>query len=493
MRFRRGRSARGPWLGFLLTAVAAMESVSAQGPSRLTLAQAVQDALARNDRMIALNDTSEQANLGVRLARNSFEPKVVPNILGSFGQTNVSNQTYRLDLTQKLTTGTQLSAGVGTQTAEIPGASGIPGQGDIRFYNTDTTFALSQPLLKGFGPTVARRNLTSAEQKEIDARRQRILTEQQVTVEVASAYYHLVAQQTLIDVAKKSLDRARNLRDASEAKLDAGLVSQLDVFRAQQLVSQSEIQLFDAQSSVEDAQDQLAFLMGRESGVAFDVGTEIPRAAESIDADQAVATALDKRLDLQSARAAADEAERATSYARNQLLPQVDVNLAMTRRQTADSFTTSFGLDKFQAATFFSISMPVDRTPGLIDLQNALIDRDRRRREIDTLQRKIRDDVKRAVRERDRGVRNLAAAETSVEIGQKEVEVAQLRYERGLSNNLDVVTAEAGLLSAESRRISALADAATARIALRAVLGLLDPRKDIIEATEARQREAAAR
>ena len=86
----------------------------------------------------------------------------------------------------------------------------------------------------------------------------------------------------------------------------------------------AEIQLFDAQSAVEDAQDQLAFLMGRESGVAFDVATEIPKAVgDPIPADEAVATALDKRLDLQSARAAAAEAERAVSYSRNQLLPQV--------------------------------------------------------------------------------------------------------------------------------------------------------------------------
>jgi outer membrane protein TolC len=85
-------------------------------------------------------------------------------------------------------------------------------------------------------------------------------------------------------------------------------------------------------------------------------------------------------------------------------------------------------------------------------------------------------------------MRNLSAAETSVDIGQKEVEVAQLRYARGLSNNLDVVTAEGSLLSAEARRISALADAATARLGLRAVLGLLDPRVDVIEAADASRR-----
>jgi outer membrane protein TolC len=123
--------------------------------------------------------------------------------------------------------------------------------------------------------------------------------------------------------------------------------------------------------------------------------------------------------------------------------------------------------------------MPVDRTPQLIDYQNALIDRDRRRRDIATMQRQIADDVKRAVRERDRLVRSLTAAETSVAIGRQEVEVAQLRYERGLSNNLDVVAAETNLLAAESRRIQALADSVVARLNLRAILGTLDPRQDI--------------
>jgi outer membrane protein TolC len=58
-----------------------------------------------------------------------------------------------------------------------------------------------------------------------------------------------------------------------------------------------------------------------------------------------------------------------------------------------------------------------------------------------------------------------------------------MRYQNGLSNNLDVVTAEAGLLQAESRRIQALADSAVAGLRLRAVLGILDPRADISPST----------
>src|SRR5207249_8080189 len=105
--------------------------------------------------------------------------------------------------------------GVGTSTAQIPGTPAVPGN-DIHFYNADTTLTIAQPLLRGFGPAVARRELTRAEFRRIDADRQRTIAEQQVAVDVASAYYRLVAQQAFVAVARQSVERSRRLRDASE-------------------------------------------------------------------------------------------------------------------------------------------------------------------------------------------------------------------------------------------------------------------------------------
>jgi outer membrane protein TolC len=465
-------------LGALATTFAATVTLSAQSPV-LTLEQAVSEALVRNDRMLNQHDVSEQSALGVRLARNTFQPKIVPNVLGSFGATDINSQTYRVDVTQKFTTGTEMRFGIGTSTSQIPGVPFVLERDDIHFYNADTTLTLSQPLLRGFGSAVARRALTSAELRRDDAGRQQTLTEQQIALEVASAYYHVVAQQAIVDVARQSLARARKLRDASEAKLDAGLVSQLDVLRAQQLVSQAEIQLFDAQSATDDARDRLMFAMGHPPGEPFAVPAVIPRISDHIDADEAVGMALANRLDLKSLVASGADAEQQVRYSRNQLLPQVDVNFVLTRRETADSFVNSFGVDGFRFATFLNISTPVDRTPQIVDYQNALIERDRHKRDTVTLQRRIADEVKRAVRERDRLERTLVAADLSVDIGRREVEVAQERYARGLSNNLDVVTAASNLLTAESRRIATLADSAVARLSLRAILGVLDPRKDV--------------
>lgn len=466
-----------------IVSVLAVTAGSAAAQSQaISLAQAVDEALAKNDRLVDQQDFTQQAELGLRLAKSAFRPKIVPNINGSFGQTDISSQNYRVDLTQRLTTGTELRLGVGTSTAQIPGTAGGVGteQGDILFYNADTTLTLSQPLLRGFGRKVARRSLTSAELRQADASRQRTIAEQQVAIEVATAYYGVVAQQAFVAVAKQSVDRSIKLRDASEAKLTAGLVSQLDVLRAQQLVAQAEIQLFDAQSATDDARDRLLFLLGRQPGGDLEVQADVPSVdSDPMDVDSAVELAMQKRLDLRGRAEAGVDAEGQLAWSRNQLLPQVDVNLALTRRGTSQSFGDSFGFDRFQFATFFTIAMPVDRTAQQVDFQNAMIERNRRRRDVTTLERQIRDDVRRSIRDRERLQRQVIAAQTSVDVSRQEVEVARMRYEKGLSNNLDVVTAESGLLSAESRRIQALVESAIMRLRLRAVLGILDPRLDI--------------
>jgi outer membrane protein TolC len=472
-------------LAFLLIAVmTAGSSALAQGSAApspaLSLAAAVNEALVKNERIVNQSDAIAQADLGLRLARNTFRPKVTPNIFGSLGRDDISSQTYRVDVSQKLVTGTELRASVGTVSQIIPS----PLEGDVLFYNADTTFTVSQPLLRGFGRSVARRGLSAAELRREDAARLQSLSEQQVAVDVAAAYYRVVSQQAFVDVARQSLGRARRLRDASEAKLDAGLVSQLDVLRSQQLVSQAEMQLFDSQSAVEDARDQLTFLMGRDKTEPFTVEAIVPRPGlDPIDVTSATAIALANRLDLKSRIAASDDAENQIRFSRNQLLPQVDVNFALTRRETAPGFRESFGLDGYKFATFFTIAMPVDRTTQQVEYQSAMIDRERRRREAETLERQIVDNVKQVVRERERLIRNVAAAENGVDLSRREVEVAQLRYENGLSNNLDVVTAEAGLLQAESRRIQALADSAVAGLRLRAVLGVFNPRTDMSGST----------
>ena len=191
--------------------------------------------------MLNQHDNIEQSALGVRLARSTFQPKVVPDDARIVRPApTINSQTYRVDVSQKFVTGTEMRFGIGTSTSQIPGEPGVPAT-DIHFCNADTTLTLSQPLLRGFERASRGARLTSAELRRGDADRQQTLTEQQVALEVASAYYRVVAQQTIADVARKVSTARGGCVTPPKPSSTPALVSQLDVLRAQQLVSQAEI------------------------------------------------------------------------------------------------------------------------------------------------------------------------------------------------------------------------------------------------------------
>jgi outer membrane protein TolC len=453
----------------------AVPSTAQEGPELLTLSRAVELALERNPRVVDSRDNLEQARLSVNLAESAFRPKVVPNILGSFGQSSLSNQTYGVRISQRLAFGSLIEA-------SVVSAGSRNQLGD--FYNTDTSFLISQPLLRGFGAGVSQREVHRAEAQVAEQMRQARMTEQQLAVEVASAYYRVVGLRLLVDVASKSLESARSLLEASRAKLEAGRVSQLDVARAQQLSAEAEGQLLDARANLEDAKDLLRALLDLDLDHDFDVSPDIPRVVEPWSLEEAVTLALRMRPELEGAREALAEAERTVAFGRNQLLPQFDVKVGATRQETAPTFWDSFGFNNYHLTTIFAASVPVDRTPEQTQYHNALIDRDRRRRAIEATERRISEEARRAVRRQERLLSTLEVAESRLRFAEEELEVARLRFQRGLANNLDVVNAEENVLAARSRQIGILAELAVARLALRDAVGVFDPRKELIDSSE---------
>ena len=436
----------------------------------LTLAEAVGLALANNERVIGSRESVAQARLGRNLAASAFGTQVTPNVLGSFGQSDVRNQTYGVGASRRFTTGTEVRMDMGAATFRNQIGN---------FYAADTTLLVSQPLLRGFGPAVGRRPLERADHRIAIAERQHGLTEQQLAIEVAGVYYRLIAQRELAAAARRALENAERLLAASEAKLRANLVSQLDVFRARQLVAEAGGQLFDVEGAVEDLKDQLRFLMSRDVDYDFRVAAAITARPDPVTAPAAVELALRNRIELRDMDAVVEDAERDVRFARHQLLPQLDISLALTRRETADSLRDAFGVDRFEPVTFFSMSTPLDRTREETGLRTAVIEHGRRVRARDTLRRRIAQEARRAVRMQRRLANRLESAAVSVEFAEREVELATLRFQRGLSNNLNVVNAQANLLNATTRRLAVLADLAVARLDLLATLGTLDVRRDV--------------
>ena len=458
------------WIPVLLVCVMVRDAHTQTQVPLLTLREAVRGALAENERMLTSRESMEQAQLGRDVAASAFRTRITPNLFGSLGQSDVRNQTYGVGASKRFVTGTEIRMNVGASTFRNQIGS---------FYAADATLLVSQSLLRGFGPAVGRRAIERSDYQIGAVARQHALNEQQLAIDVAGVYYRLIAQGQSVAAARSALENARQLLDASEAKLEAQLVSQLDVFRARQLVAEAEGQLFDAEGVVEDMKDQLRFLMSRDLDYEFRVVAEFEARPEPMAPEVAVAVALERRVELRGADARVEEAERDVRYARHQLLPQLDVSMALTRRETGDGLRDAFGVDGFEPVIFFSVSTPLDRTAENSALQTAVMERGRRIRTRETLRRRITQEARRAVRLQQRLANRLEMAEVSVEFARRETELATLRFQRGLSNNLDVVNAQAALLNATNRRLAVQADLAVSRLTLLATLGTLDVRRDI--------------
>ncbi len=450
-------------------ASAAQSSVESSSPARVTLREAVASALDRGAAVADARSAMDQAALSLRLARSAFDVKVLPGLVGAFGQTSLSNQTYGVNVSQKFLSGTEISS--------IVGATSYRNQLGT-YYNTETTLQVTQPLLRGFGSNVNKRSLLDAEWRITDTTRQLVAAERQMAIDVASAYYAIAVQMRLVDVARSALERAASLRDASQARLATGRVSQLDALRAQQLAGQAEGQLLDAQGSLADARDRLAILIGMRVGQDFSIDPQIPTDVEPLDVEHAVALALERRTELQAATDSLAESRRAIDAARNELRPQIDVGLALTRPTTANQLESALGFSGFRVATLATVNTPLDHTSADVALQNAIIERSRRARELDAVRDRITLEARQAMRRQDRADRSLALARAAVGVAERQVEIATTRFQLGISNNLDVVEAQSTLRSAQGQEAAAQAEVAVARLSLRAATGLLNPRED---------------
>ncbi len=436
----------------------------------LSLADAVVLALANAEPALQAGDAVADAEISLRVARAAFEPKLGSNVLGALAQDNLSGQTYGLTFSQRLVTGTEFRANLSTTSTKNQLGT---------YFASDTTFAVGQPISRGFSPRFTRRDVTLSERRLDDARRQQILAEHRLAIDVATIYYRIGAQNQLLVLAEASAARARQLLEASRARLSAGKVSQLDVLRAEQLVAESDLQVLDARTASLDAADQLRLLLARGPDFVFTVAPEVSVPTAHMTEEEAEASALVRRLELIGAAASVREAEDGVWLAGQQSLPQLGVGVALTRRETAPNALDSFGLDNFHAAGFVSATMMFDRATSRAARQSAQLDLIRRQRTLATLRLSVAQDARRAVRHYERLQKGLILVEASVEQARCEAELALLRYERGLSNNLDVVAAEANLLGARARRASLLGDLAVAWWELRAAAGVLNPRADI--------------
>ena len=438
------------------------------GAPTLDLDGAVRLALEQNFSLLDSAAAVTASRWQESAASGAFLPQVVPLFSRGAGRT-----LFGLDISQKLpwTGGTLIATG-----RYISAPDPAEGVEPLFPRSTDLRLLLSQPLLRGVGPNATYFDLTNARRAVVTQERALELARQRLAVQVAAAFYAVIAQRQLFEVADQSLQRTEGLLDASDARLKAGIASKLDVFRAELQAAQAREGMIRSEAALETAVEQFRGILALPPDNPVEpeaVALTPPGEKKEEPVEMLVQRALDHRLELKEARDRVSDARRAAALARQNLLPQVDLNLGVTQLGFGSTLGGAFGVADRQLEFFISASYPFRQTTEKANRAVREIAVQTRERAVAQLALEIERGVHLAARDLDRIRKSVEVQLQAVDVAGQQRRLAVLRYQRGLASNFDVVDAESNYVVARSALVSLLTSYAVAQLELRRVTGTL--------------------
>lgn len=275
-----------------------------------------------------------------------------------------------------------------------------------------------------------------------------------VVLDVTSAYYRSLQSQATVKIAEKTLqDRQLELEKITLLAKNK-LKSELDVGFASVALEQGKVLLLQAQNDYEASMTQLAFAMGYKKGdirqlsLADVDGVQQP---PPTDIEPLLTQAMNTRPDLLQLRFTFDQlnsyadAQKALSY------PSLNVLAAAGKTFSGDA-----RLPDRYAAVGLNISMPLfaggkyTAKQGQAEYKaSAALD------ELIDFQNVVAKDVRVAWLNSNAGFQALSASQRLRSYAEKSLELAQSRYNLGLSSIVELNTAELNALDAEIQEIKA--------------------------------------
>ncbi len=450
-----------------------------------SLLRAVDLALTKSDLAVELQDNLTLSAMDVASEVHKFDTKLIPLTKVGFTE-GTGSQLLGMEFRKDLSAGAAVSYGfVGDRIDE-----------NTSYVVDNTTSArayvrVSQGLFRRWGE---RYNLTDLNASQLRQKKEEIRTErsrQALILDTVKKFYDLVLTTQLLDIAKKAYDRHLEHFDSANSKQAVGLVSKVDVYRA-------EMAVLDAENSVQklDRGKRMAFDILRDFlqlpddsflAVPKQIARLSPTISESWEEEL-----YKSRLDWQALRVSVKIAKLEIFKARQNLTPDIGLSLTLEQKGEGDTVEAALELDQ----TNWSVQLEMLSSLDTFEEENVLsrkqMEMARLRRSQKTLKRTISREAKDAFQD-------LLVEENSHHISMKKFHQAELaldlaltRYERGLSDNLDVLDAENSVSEAELAISRSLTAYNVAGVSLAYKLGVLDRqwldeslrKKDTVHLTE---------
>ena len=397
---------------------------------------------------------------------------------------NTLNKTYSGDFSQLLPTGGTLTLTVdGNKTDSNRSFQSINPR-----YGGTLSFNFNQPLLRNFGMKMNRREIIIAQNNldmsELDFK----TTLQNIIYSVEEDYWNLVYSIENLKVREQSLKLAEDLLEKNRRAVEVGTMAPIDVLSAESTVASRRADIIETRASVKNNEDNLKTLINL-SAETDDVYllTIIPTDQPGyekvqVSLDQALATALDNRADLQSTQLNIKNRELNVSWAKNQMLPGLSLSArywspGITGDQIvyegnpllgiiadtipgspSDAWKDAFGLKYANLSFSLTLDIPMDTIFTQTTLIQARVNLEQAILQLKNQEQQIFQEIRNAVRAVETNFERVQAYKVARDLSQRQLEGEEERLKVGLTTPYFVLEYQRDLRNAQIMELRSIMD-----------------------------------
>lgn len=296
---------------------------------------------------------------------------------------------------------------------------------------------------------------------------------QDVIFQVEQAYYRLIGNDALVRINSQSLNNAKTALEAAQKRRESGLATVADVYRAETLVAQSQLNLTRSSGELEKSRGQLASVVGLPVNAAISV-QPLQQPPQITEMTTGISDLLEKakasRPDLVAAEAQVRAAEANAKAVARAGLPTIEV--------TGGGGHTLFN-DNRAAASNYSIGLAL-RIPiftGFRDTYSARlaqVQAETAAANRDVLFRQTEVEVWQGYYDLKTTTSSISSTQAQVRSAEQTSQATLARYQSGFGSILDLITAQQDESNARVQQIQSYLDWFTTLARLQVAVGASD-------------------
>lgn len=325
---------------------------------------------------------------------------------------------------------------------------------------------VSQPLYSGGREWANRRQ---AKHGHESSREGFELAKEGTALSTAEAYYSVLKTLRDVEIKRSALKRADERLKVASARFTVGEVTKSAVLRAEAESAGAEAELIKSEDNLRDANDNLRRLIGVEGEI--EVVEPAKRSYSVAGLEEYLAKAVEGRRDLRQAVLSERSASEGIKYARGSFYPSLKLEGSYAVREQ-DPETTFFQADSASA----TVTLTFPLFEGF--LRKAELDEATSKlREAELERLSLRRDLEVEVRDAYNNLGYFKAVIKSLEkrlsFAEEDYAMVFEQFKYGLATTVDVIDADANLISAQSSLTNARYDSELAVLNLKYATGTL--------------------